>query len=92
MLHKFLQVLCSAIRRKTSYLPTYSLGSLRGAIYGGKASPLIPQNYWYVMSVLVSLRGNDLTILLQVTSIGHDFYDDILMSALVIERTRTAPS
>ncbi|KAJ7207398.1 hypothetical protein B0H12DRAFT_1158868 [Mycena haematopus] len=29
---------------------------------------------------------------LLVTSVGHDLFDDILMSALVIERTRTAPS
>ncbi|KAJ6503365.1 hypothetical protein C8R47DRAFT_1105828 [Mycena vitilis] len=29
---------------------------------------------------------------LLITSVGHDLFDDILMSALVIERTRTAPS
>ncbi|KAJ6621188.1 hypothetical protein B0H10DRAFT_1020951 [Mycena sp. CBHHK59/15] len=29
---------------------------------------------------------------LLVTSVGHDLFDDILMSALVIERTRTNPS
>ncbi|KAJ7688640.1 hypothetical protein B0H14DRAFT_3052638, partial [Mycena olivaceomarginata] len=29
---------------------------------------------------------------LVVTSVGHDLFDDILLSALVIERTRTAPS
>ncbi|KAJ6519989.1 hypothetical protein C8R45DRAFT_953489 [Mycena sanguinolenta] len=29
---------------------------------------------------------------LLVTSVGHDLFDDILISALVIERTRTAPS
>jgi para-aminobenzoate synthetase len=29
---------------------------------------------------------------LLVTSVGHDWFDDVLMSALVIERTRTAPS
>lgn len=29
---------------------------------------------------------------LLVTSVGHDWFDDVLMSALVIERTRTVPS
>ncbi|KAJ7040441.1 hypothetical protein C8F04DRAFT_1083579 [Mycena alexandri] len=29
---------------------------------------------------------------LLVTSVGHDFFDDVLISALIIERTRTAPS
>ncbi|KAJ7161409.1 hypothetical protein C8R43DRAFT_992774 [Mycena crocata] len=29
---------------------------------------------------------------LLITSVGHDLFDDILMSALVIERIRTAPS
>ncbi|KAJ7170047.1 hypothetical protein C8R46DRAFT_1090950 [Mycena filopes] len=29
---------------------------------------------------------------LLVTAIGHDFFDDLLLSALIIERTRTAPT